>query len=166
MNICPGCEAEMDHGLELCANCAGERAEGPAEGGTESGIEEAIQETAPAESGTESGIACLELEDGQRFEIDRDEVLFGRSDPIDQIEPDVDLSFCGGFEQGVSRRHAIITMDENGYVLEDLGSTNGTVVNREKLSPGMPVNLVEGDVIHFGKMKAIFHAGAGEGGMS
>jgi len=127
MNICPGCEAEMDHGLELCENCAGEGAESPAE----SGIEEAIQEAAPAESGT----ACLELEDGQRFEIDRDEVLLGRSDPIDQIEPDVDLSFCGGFEQGVSRRHAIITVDANGYVLEDLGSTNGTVVNREKLSP-------------------------------
>ena len=155
MNICPGCEAEMDHGLELCENCAGE------------GVEEAIDKAAegPAESGTESGTACLELEDGQRFEIDRDEVLLGRSDPIDQIEPDVDLSFCGGFEQGVSRRHAIITVDANGYVLEDLGSTNGTVVNREKLSPGMPVNLVEGDVIHLGKMKAIFHAGAGVGGM-
>jgi pSer/pThr/pTyr-binding forkhead associated (FHA) protein len=55
-------------------------------------------------------------------------------------------------------------MDANGYVLEDLGSTNGTVVNREKLSPGMPVNLMEGDVILLGKMKAIFHAGAGEGG--
>ena len=156
MNICPGCEAEMDHGLELCENCAGE------------GVEEAIDKAAegPAESGTESETACLELEDGQRFEIDRDEVLLGRSDPIDQIEPDVDLSFCGGFEQGVSRRHAIITVDANGYVLEDLGSTNGTVVNREKLSPGMPVNLVEGDVIHLGKMKAIFHAGAGVGGMS
>ena len=156
MNICPGCEAEMDHGLELCANCAGESVEDPAGSGTGSGTE----------SGTESGTACLELEDGQRFEIDRDEVLLGRSDPIDQIEPDVDLSFCGGFEQGVSRRHAIITVDANGYVLEDLGSTNGTVVNREKLSPGMPVNLVEGDVIHLGKMKAIFHAGAGVGGMS
>ena len=149
MNICPGCEAEMDHGLELCADCAGESAEGPAASGTE--------------SGTESGIACLELEDGQRFELDREEILLGRSDPVDQIEPDVDLSFCGGFEQGVSRRHAIITSDENGYVLEDLGSTNGTIVNREKIAPGTPVNLVEGDVIHLGKMKAVFHAGTGAG---
>jgi pSer/pThr/pTyr-binding forkhead associated (FHA) protein len=148
MNICPGCEAEMDHGLELCENCAGDSAE------------------SPAESGTESGIACLELEDGQRFEIDGDEVLLGRSDPLDQIEPDVDLSYCGGFEQGVSRRHAIITSDENGYMLEDLGSTNGTIVNRDKVAPGAPVNLVEGDVIHLGKMKAIFHAGAAQGGVS
>jgi pSer/pThr/pTyr-binding forkhead associated (FHA) protein len=164
MNICPGCEAEMDHGLELCENCVGEGVEEAidraAEGPAESGIEEKVE--VPAES----GIACLELEDGQRFELDREEVILGRSDPVDQIEPDVDLSFYGGFEQGVSRRHAIITVDANGYVLEDLGSTNGTVVNREKLSPGMPVNLVEGDVIHLGKMKAVFHADAGEGGMS
>jgi pSer/pThr/pTyr-binding forkhead associated (FHA) protein len=145
MNICPGCEAEMDHGLELCANCAGETAE------------DAVQENADLH------VACLELEDGQRFELDREEILLGRSDPVDQIEPDVDLSFCGGFEQGVSRRHAIITSDENGYVLEDLGSTNGTIVNREKIAPGTPVNLVEGDVIHLGKMKAVFHAGTGAG---
>jgi pSer/pThr/pTyr-binding forkhead associated (FHA) protein len=151
----------MDHGLELCENCLGE------------GVEEAIQEAAPAESGTESGIeekidgpsACLEFEDGQRFEIDREEILLGRSDPIDEILPDIDLSFHGGFEQGVSRRHAVITWDENGYLLEDLGSTNGTVVNREKVNPGSPVNLMEGDVIHLGKMKAVFHAGASEGGV-
>jgi len=160
MNICPGCEAEMDHGLELCENCSGEGAESPAESGIEEAIEGAIEEK------VDGSTACLELEDGQRFDIDREEVLVGRSDPVDQIEPDVDLSFHGGFEQGVSRRHAIITVDANGYLLEDLGSTNGTVLNREKVAPGMPVNLVEGDVIHLGKMKAVFHAGADEGGMS
>ena len=156
MNICPNCESEMDHGLELCENCVGE------------GVEEAIE--GAIEDKSDSPCACLELEDGQRFELDRDEVLLGRSDPLDQIEPDVDLSYCGGFEQGVSRRHAIIMSDEGGYVLEDLGSTNGTVVNREKVTPGSPVNLVEGDVIHLGKMKAIFHSGiaasASEGGVS
>ncbi len=144
MNICPGCEAEMDHGLELCADCAGQNAETN---------EDAIQEK------VDTSIACLELEDGQRFELASEETLLGRSDPVDQIEPDVDLSFCGGFEQGVSRRHAIIMSDENGYVLEDLGSTNGTIINREKVAPGTAVNLMEGDVIHFGKLKAIFHAG-------
>ena len=144
MNICPGCEAEMDHGLELCADCAGHSVETN---------EDASQEK------VDTSVACLELEDGQRFELSSEETLLGRSDPVDQIEPDVDLSFCGGFEQGVSRRHAIIMSDENGYVLEDLGSTNGTIVNREKVAPGTAVNLMEGDVIHLGKLKAIFHAG-------
>ncbi|MCJ7500752.1 FHA domain-containing protein [bacterium] len=152
MNICPNCESEMDHGLELCENCTGE--------GIERVMDEAIEKK------TDGPFACLELEDGQRFDLSSEETLLGRSDPLDQIEPDVDLSYCGGFEQGVSRRHAIIMSDEDGYVLEDLGSTNGTVVNREKVIPGSPVNLVEGDVIHLGKMKAIFHAGAAQGSVS
>jgi len=164
MNICPYCEGEMDHGLELCENCAGKVAEGSAESGIEEALEEAMEEK------TDGPAASLELEDGQRFDIDREEILLGRSDPIDQILPDVDFSFHGGFEQGVSRRHAVITWEESGYVLEDLGSTNGTVVNREKVNPGSRVNLVEGDVIHFGKMKAVFHFGAGasagDGGLS
>lgn len=154
MNICPKCESEMDHGLELCEKCEG------IEELTGSRIEEVDGEK------SDGPFACLELEDGQRFELDREEVLLGRSDPVDQIQPDVDLSFYGGFEQGVSRRHAIILSDESGYLLEDLGSTNGTIVNREKVNPGTPVTLTEGDVIHLGKMKAIFHTGAGEGGMS
>lgn len=164
MNICPGCEAEMDYGLELCENCAGESAESPAE----SGIEEAAVGEAfdAAQASVDTPAACLELEDGQKFDLDSEETLIGRSDPIDQIEPEVDLSFCGGFEQGVSRRHAVIMREDDGYVLEDLGSTNGTVVNREKVTPGSPVTLVEGDVIHLGKMKAVFHADASEGGMS
>lgn len=144
MNICPGCEVEIEEGLQFCDECA---QEGPG-----------VKEEVPA--------ASIELDDGQRFEIDREETLLGRSDPLDRIEPDVDLSYCGGFEQGVSRRHAVIRWDENGYSLEDLGSTNGTVLNREKLIPGTPVVLNEGDVIHLGRMKALFHAGSSGGGVS
>lgn len=149
MNICPSCETQMDHGMELCTSCAG------------ADVEEALE---AGQAGVEIPSACLELEDGQRFSLVSEETLIGRSDPVDQIEPDVDLSYCGGFEQGVSRRHAVITFHEDGYTLEDLGSTNGTVVNREKVVPGSPVTLVEGDVIHLGRMKAVFHAG--EGGLS
>ena len=156
MNICPGCEVEIEEGAQLCDKCLGE------------GLGEVLDEMAEekAEGPAKSGFACLELEDGQRFELDREEVLLGRSDPVDQIQPDVDLSYHGGFEQGVSRRHAVIITEEGRYVLEDLGSTNGTIVNREKVDPGTPVDLSEGDVIHLGKMKAVFHAGTTEGGVS
>ena len=82
MNICPGCEAQTDHGLELCSNCADEA------------VEEAVDSM---QDGCAVTGACLELEDGQRIELDREEVLIGRSDPVDQVEPDVDLSCCGNF---------------------------------------------------------------------
>ncbi len=144
MNICPGCASEMEQGRELCESCGGEAVE-------------------PV---MDASVACLEFEDGQRFPLDREETLLGRSDPIDRIEPDVDLSYTGGFEQGVSRRHAVITWTGEEFRLEDLGSTNGTIHNRQKVQPGAPVPLAEGDVLYFGHMKAVFHAGQAGGGVS
>ena len=55
----------------------------------------------------------------------------------------------------VSRRHARITLTEAGhYVLEDLGSANGTYVNEEKI-PG-PHTLQDGEVIRIGSFRMTF----------
>jgi pSer/pThr/pTyr-binding forkhead associated (FHA) protein len=150
MNICPGCEAEIDEGMELCPTCSGKDKEE---------IEAVVE-------GVDQDDASLTLEDGQSFSLQQDETVLGRSDPMEGIDPDVDLSVHGGFESGVSRRHALIYRDGRNWSLKDLGSTNGTVVNRQKVSPGDPVNLTEGDVIHLGNLKAVFHVGTGTGGAS
>ena len=154
MNICPECEMEMEIGRELCPNCSDEA---PRE---EISVEDTLGENNDVPS------ACLELEDGYRFDLADDEVLLGRRDPLDDLDPEVDLSIHGGFERGVSRRHAVIRREEDVYVLEDLGSTNGTVLNREKVPAGEPMILSEGDVIHFGHLRAVFHYGAVNGGAS
>jgi pSer/pThr/pTyr-binding forkhead associated (FHA) protein len=49
----------------------------------------------------------------------------------------------------VSRRHARFSLQGGKYVLEDLGSTNGTFVNGQRL--GGPHVLRPGDVISFGE---------------
>ena len=49
----------------------------------------------------------------------------------------------------VSRRHAKLTWKGAGYVLEDLGSTNGTFVNGTRLSA--PLALKPGDAVSFGE---------------
>ena len=48
--------------------------------------------------------------------------------------PDVDLD-TDDPEAKVSRRHARITLSNGQYFLEDLGSTNGTFINRGKRLP-------------------------------
>lgn len=49
---------------------------------------------------------------------------------------------------GVSRQHAeIVQQDDGGLLIRDLGSTNGTFVNHEKVTSSRP--LVPGDVIRF-----------------
>jgi hypothetical protein len=150
MNICPGCEAEIEEGLELCPACDKERK----------------MEAASVVEEMEEEEALLTLEDGQSFSLKQDETLLGRSDPMENFDPDLDLSVHGGFESGVSRRHALICRREKKWSLEDLGSTNGTVVNRRKVTPGDPVNLTEGDVIHMGHLKAVFHVVTKTGGVS
>jgi predicted component of type VI protein secretion system len=49
----------------------------------------------------------------------------------------------------VSRRHAKLTWKNASYVLEDLGSTNGTFVNGTRLSA--PLALKPGDAVSFGE---------------
>jgi pSer/pThr/pTyr-binding forkhead associated (FHA) protein len=53
----------------------------------------------------------------------------------------------------VSRQHARITRTPGGYVLEDLGSTNGTFVNGERLTT--PRVLNPGDLIALGETVSI-----------
>ncbi len=54
----------------------------------------------------------------------------------------------------VSRRHAVITLEEGRITLEDVGSTNGTTVNGQPVAPGQPIGLHEGDAVAFGGFEA------------
>ena len=90
------------------------------------------------------------------------EALVGRDDPYSGIYPEVDLTPHGGEEAGVSRRHFKLTpagspgSPGSQYTIEDLNSTNFTVVNRQRLSPGAPVAINDGDEIRAGSLKLIF----------
>jgi len=57
-------------------------------------------------------------------------------------------------DASVSSRHAQLTVDESGdYILEDIGSTNGTSLNGRELEPETPHKLQDGDRIVFGKIE-------------
>ncbi len=49
-----------------------------------------------------------------------------------------------------SSRHAEIRPDGNGYIITDVGSTNGTFVNEQQLRPNEPRQLNSGDTIRIG----------------
>ncbi|HID65246.1 MAG TPA: FHA domain-containing protein, partial [Anaerolineae bacterium] len=94
---------------------------------------------------------------GAEFDLSgKAEVLVGREDPVSGVFPDVDLTPHGGEEGGVSRRHAKITMSGNQWLIEDLNSTNFTFVNNQKLNPGMPQPLNDGDQIRLGRVVLTF----------
>lgn len=88
---------------------------------------------------------------GKEFMLDQDEINIGRWDADNGIFPDVDLD-TDDPEAKVSRRHARIVRRLNQYLIEDLGSTNGTFVNRGRRLPfGSQQILNDGDEIIVGK---------------
>lgn len=88
---------------------------------------------------------------GKQFLLSAAESQIGRWDADGGIFPDVDLD-SDDPEAKVSRRHARITMQDGKYYLEDLGSTNGSFVNRGKRLPvGTRQLLNDGDEIIVGK---------------
>lgn len=88
---------------------------------------------------------------GKEFPITNLETNIGRWDADSGIFPDVDLDQDDP-EAKVSRRHARIVFQNGQFFIEDLGSTNGTFVNRgRRLLPGHRQILQNGDEIIVGK---------------
>lgn len=88
---------------------------------------------------------------GKKFPLSGAESNIGRWDADGGVFPDVDLD-ADDPEAKVSRRHARISLSNGKYLIEDLGSTNGTFINRgRRLAPGDRHPLTDGDEIIVGK---------------
>jgi pSer/pThr/pTyr-binding forkhead associated (FHA) protein len=76
---------------------------------------------------------------GKVFPLEKPELFVGRD-----LNNDVVIN-----DPEVSRRHARFFLQGNNYVLEDLGSTNGTFINGQRLAGPYPLH--EGEAITFGE---------------
>ena len=85
---------------------------------------------------------------GSKFALDKDVVTAGRHPDSDIFLDDIT----------VSRRHVEVLRQPGGYVVRDVGSLNGTYVNRTRVEEGP---LTDGDELQVGKFKLVFVAGAG-----
>src|SRR6266436_5899413 len=93
------------------------------------------------------------------FLLQKDSNLLGRTDPLSNIFPEVDLSRFDP-QTKVSRRHARIWREGETFMVEDLGSVNGTVVNDViRLEPREPRPLDSGDRIRLGETTLHFLVG-------
>jgi serine/threonine-protein kinase len=97
------------------------------------------------------------------FLLQKEINLIGRSDPQSNIFPEVDLSKFDR-ESKVSRRHARIWREGDVFLVEDLGSVNGTVVlgrdnDSVRLAPRQPRRLESGDKLRLGETMLHFIVG-------
>jgi pSer/pThr/pTyr-binding forkhead associated (FHA) protein len=80
---------------------------------------------------------------GETFPLGTEETTIGRSPDCDIFLDDVT----------VSRRHAVLKRNSNELEIEDLGSLNGTFLNRRRIETGV---LSDGDELQIGKYKLTF----------
>ncbi len=88
---------------------------------------------------------------GSRFLLDSDMTTVGRHPSSDIFLDDVT----------VSRRHAEFRRTGEGFVVRDVGSLNGTYVNRERIDE---TALAGGDEVQIGKYRLIFYPDQGPAG--
>ncbi len=89
---------------------------------------------------------------GTVFPLEEGENLIGRWDPPSGSFPEIDLDSYDP-EAKVSRRHALIIADKEKILIKDLGSLNGTYINKHtKLVPDTEYQVYHGDEIIIGKL--------------
>ena len=79
-------------------------------------------------------------------------VVLGRKDQPGFGQADVDLTHQRAQEFGVSRRHAVISVQDQRVLIKDLNSVNGTFLNGYALQPLHSYRLRDGDELRLGKL--------------
>ena len=88
---------------------------------------------------------------GSRFLLDADRTTAGRHPDSDIFLDDIT----------VSRRHAEFVREGSGFAVRDVGSLNGTYLNRERIEQA---SLAGGDEVQIGKYRLVYLVGTGEVG--
>lgn len=146
---CPGCGHLNESNANFCSRC-----------GTPMGASEADATatfpTIEAEADEEAHLAELQPGEaalvvrrgaaaGTKFLLEKDIVAVGRHPQSDIFLNDIT----------VSRRHAEVRRDGTAFAVTDLGSLNGTYVNRERVDRS-PIS--SGDELQIGKFRLLFLA--------
>ncbi len=153
---CPVCGADQPSGQSFCDNCGASLAAAPPPV-AQPPVTPAAPPVAPPPPVVGMRPRLVVAGTGVEFDLSgKAEILMGREDPVSGVFPEVDLTPHGGEEGGVSRRHAKLTVRGNQWLVEDLNSTNFTFVNNQKLNPGVPQPLNNGDQVRLGRVVLTF----------
>ncbi|MGQ0843896.1 MAG: FHA domain-containing protein [Sporichthyaceae bacterium] len=168
MPFCSQCGHQAASDARFCANCgtALPGPPGPVPSGAEvtssitiSGLELVDAEAGLLSPGDQAAVDALPPDSallivqrgpdsGSRYLLDADAVTAGRHPDSDIFLDDVT----------VSRRHAqFLRLDSGGFCVRDVGSLNGTYVNRERIEE---IVLTGGDEVQIGKYRLVFFAAA------
>ena len=162
MIICPNCQHKEMSGAIHCSQCGAQLIDmtvathkiHTAEARLVARREVGKAVPPPTPDHLQSWISLNMIESGQILPLaDRTEFSLGRSAEGQPIVPDVDLSPYEAYANGVSRLHAVLKLIQDRIMIMDLGSSNGTYLNGNRLAPYVETPVAHGDVIYLGKLK-------------
>ena len=147
---CPECGFQNPESANYCAKCGALLVKN--ESGTET-----TQQYTPEEADEEAAAALEDLglkgpalivrsgggRSGETFYPQGERTTIGRSPDCEIFLDDVT----------VSRKHAVLLQRDGRFVVEDLGSLNGTFLNRRRIESG---ELADGDELQIGKYRLTF----------
>ncbi|HEX6679526.1 MAG TPA: FHA domain-containing protein [Gaiellaceae bacterium] len=147
---CPECGFQNPEAANYCSKCGAllvvdeagtetTQTYTPEENGDENGPLDEIAAEGPALVVRSGGGRA-----GEHFIPQGEQTTIGRSPDNDIFLDDVT----------VSRKHAVLAQDGNQFLIEDLGSLNGTFVNRRRIES--PTRLESGDEVQVGKYRLSF----------
>jgi pSer/pThr/pTyr-binding forkhead associated (FHA) protein len=149
---CPECGFQNLESAHYCSRCGALLVtEGEPDGPTMTFSAEEVQEErgeALEEFGVEGPALVVRSgggRTGEHFLLERTQTTIGRTPDCDIFLDDVT----------VSRRHALVAKGAGVFTIEDLGSLNGTFLNRHRIERA---ELEAGDEVQIGKYKLIFLA--------
>jgi hypothetical protein len=119
---------------------------------------ERVPSPRPTGATTATSAVYLISDSGRRVDVPaQDVVIVGREDMRSGIRPDVDLTLDGASAAGISRRHCRLLHQPDGWYVEDLMSTNYTVLNGKPLRAHVPMRVIHGDELRLGKLRLRFY---------
>jgi hypothetical protein len=147
---CPECGFQNPEAANYCSKCGALLVKD--EGGTETTqtftAEEMADDDGPLEEFVADGPALVVRSGGGRagehFIPQAERTTVGRSPDCDIFLDDVT----------VSRKHAVLVEQDGDFLIEDLGSLNGTFVNRKRIESA--TRLESGDEVQIGKYRLSF----------
>jgi pSer/pThr/pTyr-binding forkhead associated (FHA) protein len=148
---CPECGFVNGEGANYCQKCGAFLAgvEGSGDATTaQYQLDDETGELRPVdpEKATEGGVLVIRAgggRAGETFQLTGDRIAIGRSTDADVFLDDVT----------VSRNHALLIRRRDGLYLDDLGSLNGSYVNRHRIESH---KLQPGDELQIGKYKLTY----------
>ena len=140
MIICPSCKHEELEGRIFCSICG-------------ASLTQSDQKSSEVST---TKVIIVELLDFKRSIklLGKEKFVLGRSvNSQPGTVLDLDLRKYNGFEYGVSRKHAMLRLVDQGIQIVDLNSSNRTYIDGEEIYPWNEYDVDRNSVIRLGKLR-------------